>query len=183
MHPVIDHTKTEHNIRELQTMLRGLSYADPTLPRPAVTGVSDGLTEAAVRAFQQSTGLEETGRADLETWTALVGTHEKAVRRYLPAAPLYPAVGDIFFEMPPPKQFILLLQVLLTTLSAVTEVIPAVLVNGVYGESTARAVAAVQSLTDIPADGLLNGATWDALAALYNLEAKKLSSSPPIKQP
>lgn len=181
----IDHTQTEHNIRELQEKLRGLSYLDDTLPRPAVTGVRDETTDAALRAFQKNTGLEDTGYADLATWQALHHAHRQNTRLYTSYAPLYPVSGDAFFlsSTPHPTTFILLLQVLLMTLSDVTEVIPNTSLTGIYDEPTARAISAVQSLSGLSPTGRLDAATWDVIAALYNLEAKKYLASPPIKPP
>ena len=183
MHTAIDHTQKEHNIRELQTMLRGLSYPDPTYPRPAVTGITDSVTEDAVRSFQRRMGFEETGQTDLRTWDALVRAYTDAVLRHTPADPLFPVPGEAFFLQPQPRSFVLLLQVLLGTLSDAVDVIPPLPLSGVYDGPTARAIAAVQSLAGIPPTGRMDGTTWNTLAALYNLEVRKFFSSPPIKHP
>ena len=179
----IDHTKKENNILELQQKLRGLSYTDDTLPRPAVTGVRDDVTDAALLAFQNSVGLEPNGQADLATWQALDGAHRENLRRYTPYTPLYPVGGDAFFELPYPPSFLLLLQVILQTLAETTDAIPAVSLTGAYDRKTAEALAAIQSLAGLPANGRLDAPTWDTVAALYNLEAVKYLSSPPIKPP
>ncbi len=184
----IDHTQKENNIRELQEKLRGLSFADDTLPRPAVTGVRDETTDAALRAFQKNIGLEESastepGAADLATWQALDLAHRQNIRRYTPLSALFPVSGDAFFSMPYPKTFVLLLQVLLMTLSESAEVISAPTLTGIYDEQTAQAVSAVQSLAGLSPTGVLNAAVWDVIAALYNLEARKYLASPPIKPP
>ena len=183
MHTAIDHTQKENNIRELQTMLRGLSYLDPTYPRPAVTGVSDATTDSATRTFQRRMGFEETGKADLQTWNALVRSHADAVLRHAPADPLFPVPGEAFFRQPQPRSFVLLLQVILGALSDAITVIPRVPLSGIYDDSTARAIAAVQSLAGIPPTGRPDGTTWNVIASLYNLEVLKTFSSPPIKHP
>lgn len=177
----IYHTQKENNIRELQQKLRGLSYTDDTLPRPAVTGIRDRTTDDALRAFQRQTGLEETGDADLATWQALDTAHRRNVRRWSPYTPLYPVGGDAFFAMPKPQTFFYLLQVLLITLAGTTDAIPLVTLSGIMDTQTAQALSAVQSLSGLPPTGVLDAPTWDALAALYNLWAVKFLSSPPIK--
>lgn len=179
----IDHTQPEHNIRELQEKLRGLSYPDDTLPRPAVTGIRDETTDAALRAFQKTAGLEDTGYADLATWQALHRAHRQNVRLYTPYTPLYPVSGDAFFSIPHPTTFLFLLQVLLLTLSEAADVIPKVSLTGVYDNQTAQAVSAAQSLAGLSPTGRLDAATWDVIAALYNLETAKYLASPPIKPP
>jgi len=177
----VNHTVKEHNIRELQEKLRGLSYSDDTLPRPPVTGVRDEITDRALLAFQRQTGLEESGIADLATWNALDDAHSKAAMQYTPLTPLYPVPGNAFFALPLPDSFVYLLQVLLSSLSAQSEAIPPTAVNGKYDEPTARAVSAVQSLSGLPPTGRMDAPTWTALAALYNLETIKFISSPPIQ--
>ncbi len=179
----IDHTQKENNIRELQEKLRGLSYSDSSLPRPAVTGIRDDVTDEAIRIFQKNTGLEETGNADSATWKAIDKEHRIAVNRYSPAAALYPVPGDAFFSMPQPKHFVLLLQLLLDTLSGLTDTIPPTAMTGQFDEQTARALSAVQTLSGLPPTGVLDAAVWNAITALYNLETVKYLASPPIKPP
>ncbi len=179
----IDHTQKEHNIRELQEKLRALSYSDSSLPRPAVTGIRDSMTDDALRKFQQKTGLSENGIADLATWRALDTAYLQLLHRYTPSSPLYPVRGDAFFSMPHPPAFVLLLQILLMTLSQATDAVPPVSLTGAYDDRTAQAISAVQSLAGIPPTGRLDAPTWDTITALYNLEAAKFISSPPIRPP
>ena len=179
----VDHTQKENNIRELQKKLRALSYTDDTIPRPAVTGIRDDVTDAALLAFQNAVGLEPSGQADRATWQALDDAHRQNLRRYSPSAPLYPVSGDAFFEMPYPPSFLLLLQVLLQTLSETTEALPPVPLTGIYDRRTAEAISALQSLAGLVPNGRLDAAAWDTLAALYNLETAKYLASPPIKPP
>ena len=179
----IDHTQKENNISELQSMLRGISYSDSTLPRPAVTGIHDDVTDQAIRAFQKHAGLDVTGNADPATWQALRSAHGKAAHRYAPAAPLYPVPGEMFFTMPLPKHFIMLLQLLLNTLSEQTGILPPTPMTGRLDTATAQALSAMQSLAGLVPTGRPDAAAWDAVAALYNLEARKFFASPPIKPP
>ena len=177
----IDHTVKEHNVGELQQKLRALSYADDTLPRPAVTGIRDDVTDQALHAFQRSIGAGESDSVDYATWQALDAAYRQCVRRWSPYTPLYPVGGDAFFSMPMPHTFVLLLQVLLLTLSRASDEIPPVSLTGVMDENTAQSVAAVQSLSGLPPTGQLDAVTWDTIAALYNLQAKKFIASPPIR--
>lgn len=176
----IDHTVKEHNIRELQEKLRALSYANDTIPRPAVTGIRDETTDRALAAFQRLAGLEENANADLATWNALDAAYLKCAGQYTRLAPLYPVPGDVFFSYPLPPSFLYLLQVLLAALAAQSDAVPPTALTGQYDEATARAVSAVQSLSGLPPTGRLDAAAWEAIAALYNLEMVKFISSPPI---
>ena len=58
-------------IREVQTYLRGISHMEASIPLVAVDGVYGDVTEEAVRAFQKSRDLSETGIVNYATFTAL----------------------------------------------------------------------------------------------------------------
>ena len=73
----IDQTQKENNIRELQHKLRGLSYADSTLPRPAVTGIFDETTDDAVRAFQTNRMLAFHQIAHCAVTWCINDTHQR----------------------------------------------------------------------------------------------------------
>ena len=59
-------------VSEVQRLLREVSRQYRNIPSPAVTGVYDGPTEAAVRRFQQGGNLPETGMLDRLSWNLLV---------------------------------------------------------------------------------------------------------------
>lgn len=59
------------------------------------------------------------------------------------------------------------LQTMLRSICAVRCEIPSVIPDGVYGEDTMRAVAALQRYVGLPATGVADHATWDAVVSLY----------------
>lgn len=69
------------------------------------------------------------------------------------------------------------LQTMLRQLSAVHPEIPAVIPDGIYGEATMRAVTAMQRFARLPATGVADTATWDALDALSR-DAAGISAPP-----
>lgn len=58
------------------------------------------------------------------------------------------------------------LQTMLRQVASAYPEIPAVIPDGVYGEATMRAVTAMQRFARLPATGIADSATWDALRAL-----------------
>ena len=58
------------------------------------------------------------------------------------------------------------LQTMLRQASAMYPEIPAVIPDGVYGTETMRAVTAMQRFAHLPATGVVDSATWDALRVL-----------------
>ncbi len=68
------------------------------------------------------------------------------------------------------------LQTMLRLISGVIPEIPPVIPDGVYGESTLRAVIALQRYTQLPATGVVDLATWNELIALYYDAVEELLS-------
>ena len=183
---VIDTTVSDPNIRELQTLPRGLSHMlpDAGIPLVAVTGVPNDQTENAVRSFQRFKGLLETGNVDLATWTAIVTTYEEQYAPFVPGAPLFPlynaALAPASDRIP---YFTELLQVMLRTISGTSGFFPSPAVTGVWDDATAAAVSVIQMLSGLPATGKPDLPTWNALAGMYNQEMRKVQSVPPIENP
>ncbi len=77
--------RTGPEVSDVQRRLGELGHACGDNP-----GVFDGLTEAAVRAFQQGRGLPADGAVGEETWLALVGASYRLGDRllYLTRPPL-----------------------------------------------------------------------------------------------
>ncbi len=58
-------------IREIQTFLLEISYAENWNPRVKIDGIYESETELAVRTFQASREIPATGEVDSVTYTAL----------------------------------------------------------------------------------------------------------------
>lgn len=69
------------------------------------------------------------------------------------------------------------LQTMLREASGRCPGIPAVIPDGVYGEATMRAVTAAQRFVRLPATGVADSATWEALLALSR-EAREYFAPP-----
>ena len=65
------------------------------------------------------------------------------------------------------------LQTMLRVISRALPEIPPVIPDGVYGQSTMRAVTALQRYADLPVTGVVDQATWDKIVSIKaNLEDK-----------
>ena len=60
------------------------------------------------------------------------------------------------------------LQTMLRMISKADPAIPPVIPDGVYGESTMRAVTALQRAAHLPATGVVDQATWDETVRMYH---------------
>ena len=67
--PVLKIGSTGGDVRRLQRALNAASDAT----RLPVTGVFDGFTERAVRAYQARNKLEDSGVAGSQVWASLLG--------------------------------------------------------------------------------------------------------------
>jgi peptidoglycan hydrolase-like protein with peptidoglycan-binding domain len=111
---------------------------------PPTDGVYGTSTRDAVKLFQSRRGLPITGITDTETWRALVVPLELGRRG--------PAVRALQLQLRAKNRAVLN-------------------VDGVFGETTARAVVAFQRHAGIRADGIVYRSTWRNLLWHYDYPA------------
>lgn len=148
-------------VESLQYMLRILSQKDSRLVPVTPDGIYGQNTAAAVTAFQRCHGLPTTGRADPETWDAVVEDYEAA----RPREDGLPYPGE---RKPGERSANLnLVQAMLKTCHKTFGSIPNVEVTGVMDAPTVAALRRFQSICGLPVTGTLTEPTWDCLAALH----------------
>ncbi len=156
-------------IREVQRYLLSVT---PEESNNGITrhGKYDDNTEAAVRAFQISEGLEETGIVDYDTWNLLYARHldQQDMDICLPEIALFDMqLGDIGYH-------ILLLQTLLGELAAVYPNVTRPALTGQFGLTTADAVRAMQRNYGRVTDGTVSSALWNFMLR-DNLSKKQIT--------
>jgi len=166
---VDDYTK-RGKIYQLQEWLLTLSRADG-LPRVIPDGIYGSETREAVAVFQGKSGLEVTGVVDYATWTALYEADKSARKRGEAPLPINPfdarhegmtiKKGDRF-------PTVLIIQAMLEELSGLFEYNSALELNGVYDDATEDAVKRVQGSLGMSESGIVDIATWNELAMLYD---------------
>lgn len=124
-------------VRTLQQLLRARNHP------VAVDGIFGPNTEAAVKAFQQSTGLAADGIAGPQTWPKLVvqvkqGSTGDAVRGVQEVMKFHDQSDG---EGPP------------------------IHVDGIFGPQTNRWVRGFQNAVDIDVDGIVGPVTWRAMVS------------------
>ncbi len=161
------------DVRTVQIRLNRISSNFPSIPKIAATdGIFGTDTEAAVRRFQEVFNLTPDGVVGKNTWYTIqniyIGvkrlndlnsegiTLEEVTRQY-------PGVLEIGAS----GNAVLNLQYFIAYLSQYYETIPAVEIDGVFGETTRAAVEAVQRTFGLPADGVVGEQTWNALYRAY----------------
>ncbi len=161
------------DVRTLQIRLNRISANYPSIPKIARTdGIFGTDTEAAVKRFQEIFSLTPDGVVGKSTWYRIQNVYI-GVKRLNDLNSEGITLSEVTQQYPGVLQLgdtgnpILNLQYFITYLSQFYETIPAVAIDGVFGESTRSAVQAAQRTFGLPADGVVGEVTWDALYRAY----------------
>jgi peptidoglycan hydrolase-like protein with peptidoglycan-binding domain len=152
----------KEHIKELQSYLHGISYYNARIPTVIPDGIYGNETQTAIRAFQREYNLQETGKADLPTWSSIVRVYRNNVYSQAETLDLFPSaeyivkIGDSGF-------IIYVIQVMLRVLSDVFDNIVSPEITGVYNQETANAVMNFQKLTNMKPSGIVDRPTWNIL--------------------
>jgi peptidoglycan hydrolase-like protein with peptidoglycan-binding domain len=155
-------------IYNLQRYLRQLSRFDPDIPSVDEDGIFGDETRVALEAFQRKYGLPITGTADSETWARLFDEYLASVEERTRPDPVF------IFPRHPTDYSLgrgdeniyvgvvqLLLRDIITLYGEDAALLP---LDGVFGESTERAVKDFQRIQRLPEDGRVDRITWNRLA-------------------
>lgn len=166
--PMTDKQNQTRDIEDIQRSLRTLSREDTRIPSLNVDGLFGPETASSLSAFQRTSGLPATGKADNITWDALFEAYRQAVTRESAALPVpfFPSpdtvlvtgsIGDAVYAV----------QMMINRVGLEVQNLPAVKICGRYDEETAKAVEAFQQLFQLPVTGQTDKETWDALTISY----------------
>ena len=167
------HQDQDLYIRELQTYLRTVATRHIEIPLIAVDGIFGPETTQAVIAFQESFGLEPTGRVNRQTWDAIYAEYTRILKVEAPAEALRPFPAPDYVMMPGDTgNLVFFLQIMLDTISERYSNLPPVKKTGIYDEDTQRAVQQMQQLGGLEPNGKTDKATWDKIPRLYNIQGR-----------
>ena len=155
----------------LQYYLAFISEFVNTVPAPAIDGSFGPATEAAVRSYQKTYGISETGVVDRITWDSIYNTYLGIIRTleldFTSGIPL-PFPGEIL-RIGSEGDSVRLLQEYLSYIADTYTEIPKITPDGVFGTATRDAVAAFMERFDIPGTrGTVNSVVWNAIAEVYS---------------
>lgn len=172
-------TDNNQPIRNLQRALRRLAKVDESLNDVIVDGQYGAQTAAAVSAFQNKFGLPETGEADRVTFDKIMDEYIKLLEVYTEAKTL-DAYPSPFFtvDIDDSNEIVYIIQAIVAGLAKRFENINLQGVTGVYDSETADAVKEIQRISGLPQTGVVDKATWDAMAALYEANISKSRINP-----
>ncbi|MDR1805150.1 MAG: peptidoglycan-binding protein [Clostridium sp.] len=164
----------------IQRWLNRISANYPAIPKiPAVNGVFDGPTEAAVKQFQQIFNLDPDGVVGKATWYKILriyngiknlselyseGLTREDVERVVPETAREGDSGE----------FVQVMQYYLNFISRFNPDIPPLERDGFFGPKTREAVLAFQNEYGLTADGIIGRNTWTRLQQVYSDILKSL---------
>ena len=152
-------------IRNLQTYLRALSFADDRITRVPIDGLFDRDTQAAVSDFQRSRGLPDTGVVDRATWDAIYAEYLALRERTAPPPriDLFPTTPDGYeIAIGEESALVVLLQLALRELSVIYD-LPETDTDGRFDGRTEAAVRRFQEISGLVPDGRVDRISWNRL--------------------
>lgn len=161
------------DVRTVQIRLNRISSNFPSIPKIAqIDGIFGTDTEAAVRRFQEVFNLTPDGIVGNATWYTIQNIYI-GVKRLNDLNSEGISLEEVTQQYPGALQVgdsgnaVLNLQFFISYISQFYETIPAVAIDGMFGETTRAAVEAVQRTFGLPVDGVVGERTWNELYRAY----------------
>lgn len=157
-------------VRLIQYYLSVIAYFNEGLEIIPISGVYDGVTADAVRAFQRYYGLSPDGIVGRLTWNKLQEVYREVVGSvpdsvYGDRARLYP--GYVLSEGMRGKD-VTELQSYLSFIAEFYNDLPPLPVTGYFGSQTKNAVQTFQRLFGLEPNGAVGAVTWNEIAKQYD---------------
>ena len=153
----------------IQTRLNRIAGNYPTIPKIyPVNGEFGAITESAVKRFQEIFNLPVDGIVGKATWYRIsyiyavvrkLAEVESEGIQYGIESKQFPGVLALGETI----NGVNILQYFLTVISSFNPMIPAVEITGTFDQATENAVIAFQNQYGLPATGVVDKATWDAI--------------------
>ena len=157
-------------IYEIQNYLRELYKNNIISQQITPTGVYDRQTVDAIKEFQRTAGLPQTGITDYPTWVILSDAARQLQGFDDASNPIYPfnmmrnGASVSFGER---SDLVYIIQIMLKNL--IRYDFEDLMITGSYDRATLEAVRRFQRMNRIEETGSVNRTTWDLLANAYNL--------------
>ena len=158
-----------NEIKVIQYMISYVAQYEDTVLPVEINGVYDPATEEAVRGFQRTYGIPETGIIDENTYARMFDVYN-AIILSLPDSqldPPYRPYPGFLITLGFDGSYVNSLQTYLNAISTVFTDVPRAGDSGVFDEQTRNAVLAVQEITGLPVTGVVDLNTWTEIGDLY----------------
>lgn len=158
-------------VSTIQYYLSYISLFVPTVLAATLDGSYGEATANAVRSFQRTYGLPETGTVDRETFDSMENVYNgivSVIDYEFRFGRILPFPGRVLREGIEGND-VRVLQEYLNYISNTYPEIPKVTADGIFGPATAAQVAAFKRYFDLPgAPTRVNALTWNSIANIYD---------------
>ena len=162
---------TGEGVLTIQYYLSYIALFVPTVVAAEMDGDFGPTTTNAVRSFQRTYGLPETGVVDRATWDRMENVYFEIVSEIdyeFYGGRILPFPGRILREGIEGND-VRVLQEYLNYIAGSYPEIPRVNVDGVFGPSTAEQVRRFKEIFDLPGTpDRVNAPVWNAIASIYD---------------
>ena len=158
-------------VQLLQYLLAIVGEFYDALPRwqaGQIDGIFGPQTREAVAAYQRLVGLPITGVVDRETWYSLLSTYQSVLLAQPEQEWLEEFIGlpETFLVKGMRGEAVRQAQQLINIIARGYAEVPAVTVDGIFGDATESSVSVIQSLLGLPTTGAIGPLTWEGMADL-----------------
>lgn len=158
----------EAEIRQIQTMLREISFYDEDIERVIPDGIYGNGTEESVRSFQRKYNLYETGEVDNDTWDKIIEVYDKTHRenkrsvciKVIDETAIPIKVGDASASL-------YVIQAMMLALSGEFANLDEVAITGIYDSKTQSAAEKIMIISGLEPKSELDREFINSLSELY----------------
>ena len=155
---------------ELQSYLRNIGRLDSDISRVVPDGFFGEETTAAVKSFQNRSGLEETGIVNFETWERIKEKNSEAVFAASEPIQIVSITND---DLPLIKgtdnTLVYTLHLMLNSVAEQFDNFSSLPLQSLFDDATEREVKRFQRVISREETGQVDKATWNNLADFYLL--------------
>ncbi|MDR1065833.1 MAG: peptidoglycan-binding protein [Clostridiales bacterium] len=153
-------------VAQLQFLLNYAAYFNSAIPTVVEDSTFGQTTQDAVKAFQSETGLTPDGVVGPGTWRKLYELYWE-INKTDPLSLLEPAYPGVALRIGSKNDNVRLIQQYLNKIGETYPTIPALTVDGSFGNGTYNAVIAFQKLFGLTQDGVVGKDTWNKIVYAY----------------
>lgn len=155
------------NVKIAQYLLAVIgAFYDEILP-VKITGKYDSETEESVRSFQRQFNLTVDGIIGPKTWSKLIEVYKTLEPYILDSSGKFIKYPGYVLKKGKKGESVRLIQTWLDAINSKYPFIPAVTVDGIFGDRTREAVMIFQRWAGLVDDGIVGKLTWDKLYEVY----------------
>lgn len=158
----------EEEIRQIQKMLREISFFDERIERIISDGIYGEQTESSVKSFQRNNNLYETGVVDNDTWDKITEEYNRIQRENKRQVPLVIVdEGAVPIEVGDAALSLFVIQAMMHALSFELPNLDSVAITGVYDGATQKAAERIMIISGLEPKAELDREFINSLSELY----------------